>query len=553
MPVQESPSRPWAGRALRLSLALAAAALALATLAERRALEAARSEALAWLERAGVTLDTSSLDREADPDGVRLRAARAVLAAELDPARRRGIDPEQAARETAARMAVDAAAGRAVLARRPASWEAALVVGAATYLGWSQARDPRLFTAYRQWEAPLETALRLAPSKREPARFLAAAYLEIWPALSPRKRGIARGLLAEVFHSSDDLSRLLDPWLDTAADRREAFAVLPDEPAVWDQVEKAYARRADLDGFAAARRRREASLLSSLRRDLATADRLRDDGRFDEARALYLSVAEQARPEARYQALLEQALERCPPGPVDGATAARLAPHLARALDRCLFAACDLPPAALKRLSHFVRDPAPSQAALASLFAGDLPRASLYERRTEGLGTEPWAPYLITKARSLAARGKSDDAREALALVHISWQGKPVYWQARAEVARAGGDTRGAAEAEARLAGLARQAWEARDWTWSRGTARLEIMTGAPAAGLAVAIDKMPPTGSLVELRLDGSVAGDFPVRPAAGTPPVLRLLAPLGPGLHVLELDSLDGGQILPGAVALR
>ncbi len=351
-------------------------------------------------------------------------------------------------------MAVTARTAREVLARRPASWEAALVAGAATYLGWSQARDPRLFTAYRQWEAPLETALRLAPSKREPARFLAVAYLEIWPALSPRKREIARGLLAEVFRQSEDLDRLIDPWLDTAADRREAFAVLPDDPAAWERVERAYAARGDLPGFAAARQRRETSLLARLRRDLLTADRLRDEGRLDEARALYLSVAERARPEARYLDLLAKALERCPPGPVDSATAGRLAPHLARALDRCLFASCELQPAALKRLAHFVRDPAPAQAALASLFAGDLPRASLYERRTEGLGTEPWAPYLITKARALAARGRVDDAREALALVHLSWQGRPLFWQAQAEVARAAGDPGGAAEAQARLAGL---------------------------------------------------------------------------------------------------
>jgi hypothetical protein len=248
-----------------------------------------------------------------------------------------------------------------------------------------------------------------------------------------------------------------------------------------------------------------------------------------------------------------QALERCPPGPVDGATAARLAPQLTRALDRCLFAACDLPPAALKRLSHFVRDPAPAQAALASLFAGDLPRASLYERRTEGLGTEPWAPYLITKARELAAHGKVDDARQALSLVHVSWQDKPLYRQAQIEVARAGGDSRGGAEAGTRLAALARRAWEPQDWTWSRGTARLEMLAGAPAAGLAVALDKVPANGSLVELRLDGVAVGQFQVRPVGGSVPALQLARPLRSGLHVLELDSLDGGQVLPGKVELR
>ena len=549
------PSR-WTGPVLRASLAGVAIALALVAVSEYRDLRAARAAAFAWLEEAGVTLDASALSREPDPEGVHLRAARAVLAAELDPARYQGIpaaQTAQAARETVERMAVTARTAREVLARRPASWEAALVAGAATYLGWSQARDPRLFTAYRQWEAPLETALRLAPAKREPARFLAAAYLEIWPALSPRKRGIARGLLTEVFREPEDLGRLLDPWLDTAADRREAFAVLPDDPATWERVEQAYAARSDLPGFAAARRRREASLLVKLRRDLLAADRLRDDGRVDEARALYLSVAEGARPEARYLDLLAKALQRCPPGPVNSATAGRLAPHLARALDRCLYASCELPPAALKRLVHFVHDPAPSQLALASLFAGDLPRASLYERRAEGLDTEPWAPYLITKARALAARGRVEEAGEALALVHLSWQERPLFWQARAEVARAAGDPGGVAAAQTRLAGLARQTWSAPDWTWNRGTARLEMMTAAPAAGFVVTLDQVPANGALVELRLDGATVGDFPVRPDAGAAPALRVMAPLGPGLHVLVLESLDGAQVLPGAVELR
>jgi hypothetical protein len=146
-----------------------------------------------------------------------------------------------------------------------------------------------------------------------------------------------------------------------------------------------------------------------------------------------------------------------------------------------------------------------------------------------------------------------DDAREALALVHLAWQARPLYWQARAEVARAAGDAGGAAEAAARLAGLARRTWSAPDWTWNRGIARLEMMTAAPAAGFAVTLDQVPANGSLVELRLDGAAVGTFPVRPLAGAAPVLRVAAPLGRGLHVLVLESLDGAQVLPGTVELR
>ena len=555
MPSDVPAGSPWTGAAVRAAFAVAGLALALGTLSGHRALKAAREDAFSWLAREGVTLDAAALGREPDPERVRLRAARAVLAAELDPARgqrRQELPPEQAARESARRMEEAARVGREVLARRPACWEAALVQGAATYVGWAQGRDPRLFTAYRQWEAPLEAALRLAPAKREPVRFLAAAYLEVWPVLSPRKREIARRLLAEVMRDPEDLARLLDPWLDTAGSRREAFSVLPDDPAAWGRVATAYARRGDLQGFAAARGRQEEALLGSLRRDLLEADRLRGEGRTDQARGLYLSVAVRARPEARYLELIERALERCPPGPVDRQTAERLEPHFARALDRCLFAGCEIEPAALKRLSRFVREPAPSQSALAALFAGDLPRAELYERRSDGMGTERWAPYLVAKARVLAARGRADEAQEALSLVHVNWQRRPLYWRARAEVAQAAGDARAAGEARARLVAAARRSWPATEWTWQKGTSRLEMVTGEPASGVTVALDSVPAGGALLELRLDGAALGVFPVRPLAGAAPALRAAVPLGRGLHVLEVESLDG-QFLPGTVELR
>jgi hypothetical protein len=564
-----SPGNGWAGTAWRLGLAAAGVAVALAAAAEHRTLEAARARTFAWIGRAGINPDAADLGSEPDPERVRLGAARAVLAAELDPARRQGLEPERARRETAARMEEVARAGREILARRPASWEAALVAGGATYLGWSEGRDPRLFTAYRQWEAPLETALRLAPAKREPVRFLAAAYLEMWPALSPRKRQVAHALLAEVFRDPDDLNRLIDSWLDTAAGQREAFAVLPDEPLVWDRVERAYASRGDLQGFAAARGRHDAALVRALRADLLAADRLRGDGRIEEARALYLSVIERARPEARYLPFLAAALERCPPGPVDRRTSDQLVPHLDRALDRCLYARCELAPAVLKRLANLVHDLPPPRAALAAAFAGDLQRAGIYERRVEGLGAEAWAPYLIAKARALAAAGRWEDAREALVLVNLAWQGNPLYWQARAEVAHAASDAGAQAEAAGRLAALSRRAWGPQDWTSRRGTARLEMMTAAPAAGLAVALDSVSAHGALVELRLDGAVIGIFPIQApiqapgqppthgaagAAGAgPPILSSALPVGRGLHLLELDSVDGNQVLPGAVELR
>jgi hypothetical protein len=548
----EPAGRRWTDYVWRAGFVLTALALTLAVGAEFRDLQAAREEGFNWLHRARVNLDAAALDREPEPDRVRLRAARALIAAELDPAHNQGLPPQQAAAQAAQRMAETAEAGREILARRPASWEAAQAMGTATYLGWAEGHDPRLFTAYRRWEAPLEAALRLAPSSREPALLLAAAYLEVWPALSPRKRAVARSLLTGVFRNPDERGKFLEPWLDRAAGVQEAFSTLPDDPATWEQVAGILGRRGDWAGYDAARRKGDEALLSTLNRDLLKADRLRSDGALEEARALYLGVAQRARPEARFQEPLERALERCPPGPVDTLTSQRLQPLLAQALDRCLMAGCELKPAALKRLSHFVREQEPQQLALAALFAGDLPGAARFERRSQGLGTEPWAPYLLTRARLLAARGKVEDARQALSLVHLSWQTRPLYWQAQAEVAKAAGDPRALAEAQSRLAALSRRSWPAPAWTWRQGIARLEMMTETPAAGLSVDLDQIPKGGSIVELRLDGTGLGAFPVPPGRVATP-LRLAVPLGPGLHVLEIVDARQSQVIPGAVALR
>ena len=116
-------------------------------------------------------------------------------------------------------------------------------------------------------------------------------------------------------------------------------------------------------------------------------------------------------------------------------------------------------------------------------------------------------------------------------------------------MARAAADAAGNARAAARLAALTRRAWDPEEWTWHHGTARLEMMTAAPAAGVTLKLDQVPANGALVELRLDGSALGQFPVRP--GTP--LQVAAPLGRGLHVLELESLDRSQVLPGVTELR
>ncbi len=515
------------------------------------------------------------LAREADPERARIRAARALLAVELDPAHRAiapddGDDP---AAQSAARLARGADLAAAALAARPAAWDAAMLLGATTYLGRAQARDPRLLARYREWEAPLAAALALAPSRDEPARFLAAAYLEIWPFLAPAKRAAAGTVLAAAFQDLDTFSRLSGPWFEVAPDREAAFALVPDDPAAWDRLQDLFAQRQDWPALAAARARGRRALGSRLVGQLAEAEARLAGGDIWGSRELFLEVASRAEPGARGVVLIARALDQCPPGPVDRETAARLALRLDWALDRCLVARCPLPPAALRRLARFSRDLESSERALAALLGGDTSEAARIERHAEAQWREDWAPYLLAKARRLAEQGRADEAAAALAQVHRSRHGTPLYWQVRREVALASSDPRAEQEAALRLRQLAAESWPATAWTWQRGRARLEMLAPRAAEGLRLSFDVAPEQGALVEVWLDGenlgsvpAAAGGIAIIPAgpagdvgtAGTAGAVRTVSDvedprlLAPGLHLLDLRSVAGGAVLPGTVTL-
>lgn len=551
-----APTRPGSasGIAVRSGLAALGILLALVVVGRSWTLSGEQRGLSAWLKEAGpveARLERE-LAREPDVDGLAVRAARASLiremslAAQTDPA-----TPEGRAdlRQSASRLAETARRAGAALAVRPASWEAAMTLGAATYLSLSQARDSRLFTEHERWEEPLSAALRLAPSKREPVRFLTAAYLEIWPALSPPKRAAAQTMVTEMLRNPADASLILGPWLNAAGDLRTAFSALPPDPQVWQQAQNFLATRGDWEGFSAAREQWDRVLHRELRAAVAKADERLAAGNPRGARELYLDVLQRARADLRYRDLLEEALRRCPPGPVGRETAQRLARLLDWSIERCLVAECALSHTSLVRLARFAGDSAPPQEATALLLAGDLPGALSLERRAEGLWSEAWAPFQVVKARALVERQQLAEAAASLDLVPRSWWQQPTYWQARAELARAGGDAAGATRAEDRLRAMTRQDWGATDWSWHQDRARLEMLTETVARRVEIDLDDAPPAGTVIELRLDGALLGAFPARPA-GT---LGLDQALRPGYHLLEIESVGGGRVLPGAVRLR
>jgi hypothetical protein len=538
---------------VRSGLAAVGILLALVALGRYRTLEAERKELAAWLEKSGQPVDARlerELSRETDADGLTVRAVRASLAREIlalahtDPAIAAG---QGFRRQSADRLAETARRAGAVLADSPASWEAAMVLGAATYLSGSQARDSRLFTDHERWEEPLQAAQRLAPSKHEPQRFLTAAYLEIWPALSPPKREITRRLVSEMLRNPDDLDLILDRWLDAAGDRRTALSAVPADPHAWERVQSLLAQRGDWQGFSEARSRWDHALRVQLQTDLASADsRLaQDDTRG--ARALYLSVLERARPDLAYRDLLAAALTRCPAGPVGRDTAVILARQLDWTVERCLLADCALAPPLLKRLARLAGDAAPPEEATAVLLSGDLPGALALERRAETGWSDAWAPYLVLKARVLIGRHQLGEASAALDFIPQSWWERPPYWQARLELARADDDTAATRRALGRLQEMTRRSWPATAWTWHQDRGRLEMLTATPARGIDLDLTAIPAGGAVVELRLDGALLGAFPALPTMSLDLVLR------PGLHLLEVESVGGGTVALGETRLR
>ena len=544
------PRRGGAALAVALRAAGAALAIGLALLPiwRQRSLAERQELRIAWLQRAGV-LVPHELEHETDPGAVDLRAARAALAAEMEPARRSDLSraEEESQRMAAAdRLAETARIAGDVLAERPAAANAAMVMGAATFLSWSFAHDTRLFTQAPSWERPLETAIALAPGRDEAARLLATAYLELWPQLSARKRERERRLLATVFADPDAFASLIGPWLAAAPSREVAFAVIPPSPEAWEKLQQVYAQHFDWVGFCAARERWDLALRATLAGRLAAAQEMSDSG---VAREMLLQVAVQARPGRTYLDLLTRALESCPPGSVDRRTGEKLTRHLLWSLERCRLDRCPLSQRATRRLAGFCRDLDPRIDAMASLVTGDLPWAEKLERNYATAFTDSWAPYWLLKAKQLLAdRRPQAEVSEALAAIPRSWISRPSYWQVRAAAAQAAADPAAEAAAAGELARLAARDWPPAAWDLHDGVARLELLAAAEAPGIELAIDQAPPRGGAAEVRLDESILGTFPVT-AGGS---LSLPAAVAPGLHLLEVDSVGGGALIPGAVRL-
>jgi|GEM_PF-984873 len=570
-------------------VAVLALLAALGSWSEHRSIERERTEALTLLDpqlEGWLTEEAArDLRRERDPTWIRLRLARSRVAAEMDPtfvaASRAGGDSEGYGGDrpagtgavglddpdvrdasvdgpaTRLEQAADLAAG--VLAERPSIWQAPMLLGAATYLARSETRDPRLFTAYRDWEAPLELALSLAPAKPEPKRFLAVAYLELWPAVSDEKRRTARELIGEAFRDPGILRRLAGIWLAVVADREEAFAPIPPDPESWRHVGILLAREREWRSFVEARRRLRAAQEIRGRALLEQAELRTQGGDLSGARELLLRALTLGEPSVSGAPLLLDALRRLPPGPV-GSQADAMRDWLLWALDLCLYDHCPLPASALERLTGLADGLEPPEAALAALIAGRLPEAERLERRSDRLWHPSWSPFHLAMARELVRRGELDDAAAALDRVHPSWTGRALYTRLAREVRP--GEARpeeGPSPQRPRGAGAT---WPAGAWRPATAAGeiaarrpraesidRVELWLGEELRGLRLTLAAVPVDGAVLEVRLDGRILRQAAVGGRRETD-VLTFETPIPAGLHLLETETLAGGRVQPGAV---
>lgn len=529
-----------------------------------------RAEAAEVVSAAGAGLRGSDvidrIETERTAHYARILAARFLVNEVLDarkepgqPALGPGAGPEEVSRLEIGsadwQAAVDRLPAAAELARRvlevqPNAWQASMLLGAAVYLERSIRRDRLLYTAPRDWEEPLERAMAEAPGQAEPRRFLAGAYLEVWPALSPDKQQTARRLLTEAFRDDPHaFATLLPVWLEAASGLDAALSVIPASSNAWQAVERAFAERRDWDAFCRAHERLTAALLEEHEERLEEAVRRLELGELFHSRSLLLQVVAQSPLDARFAPLVSRALDRYPAGLHGLASTDHLRRWLRWALELHVAGREVLPPRVISRLASAAGGLEAPERALAAILAGEIRHAESFEQSADSLTKEAWGGYLIAKMRWYVERGQLGQAAAALDLVDRATRRTLAYALARRELAAADSDLVELAEADRELDAFRRREWSAAEWRWRGRRATLPMLAAADADGLVVALNRVAAAGAVIEIQWDGRAVALRPVT-ADGD---LELDFELGAGLHLLEVRMVAGEQLFPGSVRLR
>ncbi len=436
-----------------------------------------------------------------------------------------------------------------VLAQQPNSWQASMFLGAATYLDWSLRSDERLYTAATEWEKPLRLAMALAAGKSEPRRFLAAAYLETWAALSAAKKDFTRQLVTTMFREDpSSFDRLGPVWFEVAGDGESALEVIPDLPHPWNTLKRSFAAKRDWESFRLAHGRYVEALKRQLTRDLEEAEQRLRLGDISRGRQLCLAVVVSSPRDGLFVDQVRRALELYPPGLRGLSSRGVLNSWLRWALELHEIGIDPFGPRIISRLADAIGELDSPTGALAALIANDAYHINRYEKLAESKHSKEWAPFLISRSRWLVDREELDAAARALEEVHRSARESVPYWLARRKLALATGDLADLGTADERLAAFRSSEWRASDWRWRGRRVTLELYPEKRGVGLEVAISRAPPGGAVVELLWDGTSIATRSV--AAQQKIELRFEIEAKP--HLIELRALAGGEVYPGSVSL-
>jgi len=546
VPVEEAPPRTGT-RIWKLGATVALVALALHALRQDRSVVVERDRLLAEVRRAGVAGESlrdfaAGVYREADPARMKIDAARLLLNQEIDR------PSPWAVGETRERFGRVLDLAREVGLELPTLSRAFSVYASALVQLRTRTADTRLFSQHRQWEAPLEHAIELDPSDLFPKQTLAYMYLEVWPAIAPEKRPQVEEVLRAAFRDEATFNGLATKWIEVAGSLDAAAELVPDLPWAWRAFSGHAAYEADWPAYVRYQRRYRRAVGAETDAAIATAESRIAAGNAGGARQLLDETFARLPLDASSGARAERILALRPAGPA-GRNVARAAVAWLDWLEPlALLGRNPLSGAAVGRLAFLAAgDVSSEKAAFASLAAGDLGRAELFERRSDALWSEQWAPYLTLKARRLLERGDSAAARSALERAHRDFHPR-LAWGVLAQ--SVGLPPPRTAAGTLRARGPA-TSWVEADWFWKEGVARLELLPQGAASGLVVALERTGERGGALEILWDGVPVGPVPLPAESDGRVAFDLDVTREP--HLLQLRP--AGSRLPqvGRVTLR
>lgn len=470
----------------------------------------------------------AAIRREHDPFERQIVLARVLFAMRETPGAAR-LQPRLG------RLDASEALAREALAGLPASWEAASLLGSARFESLQLRRDTRLFSQAERWEIPLFAAVARSSGSPLVERLLAAAYLEVWPAMSEGRRSQAAETLRRSFTQGPFVTRHLESWVKVAGSYDLAAELLPQTAQIARSLSTLALRRGEsrvAERFAQLARSR---LLDEMRTRIAAALK---PGSERWRSAELLQAIEEAPFGLDFALLVGQAIEQ--------ADLSMASPRFSEAAERwllwaeplCLLHECPFGAEATRRLNAAAATRLGSpNTAFQHLAAGDTAKAAALARRAGALRSDDWTPYLLLLAKRQLDGGDAASALRTLASVREGMQFRSTH---RRLLERARGGERGRAgtgvsPAEPGAANL----WGAGEWRMPGFSSELELVTDRAADGIRIEFEQPANRRYLVHIELDGEVVRSIVVEHLARQ---LDLTLPVAPGPHLLRLTPNEG-----------